>query len=218
MVGRAGAVSAGSKKISPNASGILGEFPIAGVCEGIRPFGGGHINDTFLSSRRDGGKVARYAHQRINGKVFRRPDQVMENIVRVTSHMAENLRASGAGTVERRTATVAPARSGLPWFRDAGEGWWRTYLFIEGTHSRDCVDSAEQAAMLADTPPPRRRQRSFSWQRTGTAAAPEDETDLSLVSFNSELFRALLEGYLSRATSTTRFPAPPTTSTAAGTR
>ncbi|HWR11941.1 MAG TPA: aminoglycoside phosphotransferase family protein [Rectinemataceae bacterium] len=148
---------------------IVGEFSIAGVCEEIRPFGGGHINDTFLSSWRDGGGIARYIHQRVNDKVFRRPDEVMENILRVTSHIRGELSASGVDDVERRTLTVLPARSGLPWFRDAEGGWWRTYRFIERTHSRDCVASAEQAAMLgaaigdfqamlADMPPPRLRE------------------------------------------------------------
>jgi hypothetical protein len=148
---------------------VVSAFAIPGECVSIVPFGKGHINDTYLSRWRaegaGGAREERYIHQRINDKVFRRPDQVMENIARVTSHLAEALRREGAGDVERRTLTVVPARTGESWHRDRGGGWWRTYLFIGGTRAEDRVESPAQARllgaaigrfqrMLADLPPP----------------------------------------------------------------
>jgi hypothetical protein len=88
----------------------------------------------------------RYLHQRINEKVFLRPDEVMENIQRVTAHITEKLR--GAPGWSRRTLTLVPSRDGKPWVRDAEGGWWRTYLFIEGTHSQEVVSSPGEAAFL----------------------------------------------------------------------
>lgn len=159
----------GARPIAPGE--IVSAFDIPGVCVSIIPFGKGHINDTYLSRWRleasAGGASGErlYIHQRINEEVFRRPDQVMENIARVTSHLAEALRREGAREIERRTLTVIPARAGEPWHRDRAGGWWRTYLFIGGTRAEDCVESPGQARllgaaiggfqrMLADLPPP----------------------------------------------------------------
>jgi len=152
---------------------IVSAFGIPGSCVAIVPFGKGHINDTYLSTWRsaapDGaaerGGERRYIHQRINDKVFRRPDQVMENIARVTAHLDRALRREGADDIERRTLTVVPARSGESWHRDRQGGWWRTYLFIGRTRAEDRVESPGQARllgaaigkfqrMLADLPPP----------------------------------------------------------------
>ncbi|MBR4873031.1 MAG: mucin desulfatase, partial [Clostridia bacterium] len=54
------------------------------------PYGNGHINDTFLV-------VAdrRYILQRMNTKVFPRPEELMENILGVTGHIREKVRAAG---------------------------------------------------------------------------------------------------------------------------
>ncbi len=59
-------------------SDICGAFGIKS--EGIS-FGGGHINDTY-SAEKDGRPCVL---QRINTEVFKKPDEVMSNIFRVTS-------------------------------------------------------------------------------------------------------------------------------------
>ena len=71
-------------------------------------YGTGHINDTFASSFRTDRGVMRYIHQRINHHIFREPEQVMANIVRVTRYAAERIAAAG-GDPARETLTVIPA-------------------------------------------------------------------------------------------------------------
>jgi hypothetical protein len=90
----------------------------------------------------------RYTHQRINEKVFIRPDEVMENIERVTRHIAEKLVRQGADDRSRRVLAVVPSHDGKPWVRDAEGGWWRSYLFIEGTHSLEVARSPAEARFL----------------------------------------------------------------------
>ncbi|MDR1238609.1 MAG: aminoglycoside phosphotransferase family protein [Treponema sp.] len=119
--------------------------------ECTEPLGGGHINTTFRSQWDQAGAKVRYTHQRINEKVFVRPDQVMENIVRVTRHIAEKLLREGTPGRSRRVLTVVPSRDGKPWVRDAEGGWWRTYLFIEGTHTPELVSSIEEARFLGES-------------------------------------------------------------------
>jgi len=141
-------------------------FAIYGEFEGIAPFGGGHINDTFLSHWNQAGTKLQYVHQRINHHVFIHPDEVMENIHRVTYHIREKLSAAGEKDWSRKALTVIPAKDRNLFFRDKDGSWWRTYLFIEGAHSKDNTSSPQEALFLgasigrfqkqlADLPPPR---------------------------------------------------------------
>jgi len=147
-------------------AGIVRLFAIYGEYTGASSFGGGHINDTFQSTWNQAGTTVRYTHQRINQSVFIHPDEVMENIVRVTSHISEKLKAFGESDWSRRSLTVVPAKDGKPWARDSEGGWWRTYLFIEGVHTLETTSSPIEARFLgastgrfqkqlADIPQPR---------------------------------------------------------------
>ncbi|MDR2517052.1 MAG: aminoglycoside phosphotransferase family protein [Spirochaetaceae bacterium] len=125
---------------------LLEDFAIYGDFESVEPFGSGHINTTFASRWNQAGVSVRYLHQRINEAVFHHPDQVMENITRVTAHIARQL--ARVPDRSRRTLTVVPARNGKAWVKDREGGWWRTYLFIEGTKSLEVVSSREEASFL----------------------------------------------------------------------
>jgi Ser/Thr protein kinase RdoA (MazF antagonist) len=127
---------------------IIRRFAIYGEPENVSPHGSGLINDTFVSRWNQAGTQVRYLHQRINEHVFTHPEEVMENIRRVTTHIAGKLRTSNTAGWSRHTLMVVNGRDGKPWVRDAGGGWWRTYLFIEGTHTRDLASSPEEAAFL----------------------------------------------------------------------
>ena len=140
------------------------DFAIYGDLESITPFGGGLINHTFVSVWDQAGTRVRYLHQRINDKVFTRPDQVMDNFTRVTAHIAA--KTAGMPDHSRRTLTVVRARNGLPYTRDPEGGWWRAYLFVEGVCAKNVASSPEEARVLgasvgrfqkqlADLPPPR---------------------------------------------------------------
>jgi Ser/Thr protein kinase RdoA (MazF antagonist) len=145
---------------------IVRQFAIYGEFISAAAFGGGHINDTFRSAWNQAGTIVHYTHQRINRRVFARPDEVMENIVRVTGHIAEKHRAAGEIDWSRRSLTVVPARDGKPWAKDSEGEWWRTYLFIENAHSLENTSSVAEARFLgagigrfqkqlADLPAPR---------------------------------------------------------------
>ncbi|MDR2135096.1 MAG: aminoglycoside phosphotransferase family protein [Treponema sp.] len=137
--------------VEPNAKQrllrtVLDRFAIYGDLESAVPFGKGHINDTFVSTWNQGGTRLRYTHQRINERVFTRPGEVMENILRVTNHIRGKL--EGVGDRSRRVLTVVPAADGKPFVRDAEGGWWRSYCFIENARGGDLASSPEEAALL----------------------------------------------------------------------
>ena len=104
-----------------------------------RPFGGGHINDTFLLECGDG---SRFVLQRINKNVFPNPPQVMENIQRVTHHLRKRIRAAG-GDPERETLRMLRDENGSLCVTDRNGDYWRAYRFVGGSMSYDQVESAE---------------------------------------------------------------------------
>jgi len=106
----------------------------------------------------------RYIVQRMNHNIFKNPVAVMDNIQRVTAHLAHQL--NGQSDCDRRVLTLIHAHDGRTWFEDGKGDFWRTYNFIEGATTYDAVQSPEQAFqaarafgtfqhMLASLPAPR---------------------------------------------------------------
>ena len=110
-----------------------------------RPFGSGHINDTYCATYNQAGLPVRYIHQRINPNVFKEPILVMENVARVTTHALQRLLDEGNPEARRRTLTCIPALTGLPYALDEAGHVWRTYPFIEGARGYDEIENNSQA-------------------------------------------------------------------------
>jgi hypothetical protein len=143
---------------------IARQFQISGEFLDAEPYGNGHINDTYCVTYNQGGTRVRYLFQRINHHVFKAPVALMDNVQRVTAHLAAKL--SDESDASRRVLTLIPTRSGASYWRDAGENVWRAYIFIEHARGYDAVQNAEQARsaarafgsfqrLLADLPAPR---------------------------------------------------------------
>ena len=129
-----------------------GDAPV--TCE---PYGNGHINDTFLVSA-----DKRYILQRMNTSIFRHPDKLMENILRVTGHIRSKTAELG-GDVARCTLTVVRTRDNATFAEDGKGGCWRLYDFVEGTVAKQKVEDPKDfytcakafgrfQGMLADFP------------------------------------------------------------------
>jgi len=108
-----------------------------------KPFGNGHINDTFaVVCRADNGSETRYVLQRINHDIFKNPVQVMNNVVYITEFLREKLSAAGQDP-ERGTISYLRMPGGGYCFRDAIGSYWRSYRFIEDAVSFDTVQCPE---------------------------------------------------------------------------
>jgi hypothetical protein len=134
--------------VAPDIQAAAAAFALPGEPRSIVPWAGGHINDSYVVSCATAGPTDRYFLQRINQAVFRNPPAVMENIRRVTTHMAGTLRRHGVVDWDRRVLQLGHTRAGGPyWISPAGE-YWRIYTFVNGTHARLTADTpvaAEQA-------------------------------------------------------------------------
>jgi len=123
------------KKIN-TAEALAAYFKTApSYCE---PYGNGHINDTFLV-------VAdkRYIMQRMNTRIFTKPNELMENILGVTEHIRKKAEAVGRPDVERASLVVVPTLEGDKHFVGSEGDHWRLYEFTEGTVARDVVENKE---------------------------------------------------------------------------
>ncbi len=143
---------------------VTRRFQICGEFRGAEPYGSGHINDTYCVVFDQAGTTTRYILQRINHNIFKRPALLMENIQRVTAHLA--MKAAGQPDVSRRVLTLIPTREGICYHQDSQGNYWRAYLFIEKARSYDAVENPRQAfeaakayghfqKLLADLPAPR---------------------------------------------------------------
>ncbi len=118
----------------------LAAYAFAGEIVGAVRFGKGHINDTFcVYTQNEEGDCVRRILQRMSAAAFKRPDQLMKNIVGVTDYLRAEIEKAG-GDPDRETLTVLRTKAGETYFTDSAGGAWRLYPFIEGTR---CLQAAE---------------------------------------------------------------------------
>jgi hypothetical protein len=123
------------------------QFQIEADFVSATPHGSGHINDSHCIIFQQAGGLVRYLLQRINRKVFQNPVALMENIERVTSHLAAQ--AAGEPDCGRCALAPIPTLDGRSLYQDSDGGYWRMYRFIENAHTYDAVTSTGQAFQAA---------------------------------------------------------------------
>lgn len=127
--------------------GIINEaianFRFEGVLVDERPYGSGHINDTYLLTFEiaEMGQI-KVILQRMNKDIFKEPVELMENILNVTSYLRERIIENG-GDPERETLNVIQTVDGKPYFVDSSGEYWRAYKFITDATSYDQVESPD---------------------------------------------------------------------------
>ncbi len=107
-----------------------------------RPFGSGHINDTYRVTT-DTGK--NYLLQKINHFVFRDVPGLMNNIARVTDHLREKIIQVHNSKPDKEVLTLIEANNGLFFTKDSPGNYWRVFVFLNNTKSYDQVLTEKQA-------------------------------------------------------------------------
>lgn len=121
---------------------IVDNFELPGEMEEIIPYGSGHINDTYRATFKTDSGTKRYILQKMNKSIFKKPEELVENVAGVTNWLKEKILAAG-GDPERETMTLIPGRNGKYYYIDEENEYWRVYLFVEGTTSYDQVKCPE---------------------------------------------------------------------------
>lgn len=109
---------------------IIKQFQLNGKPVAINPTGNGHINDTFKITMESNGTKTNYILQRINQYVFKKPEELMSNMIRVTEHIRKKVLEQGENADER-CINLYPALDGKKWYLDPDGNYWRLYRFVE---------------------------------------------------------------------------------------
>lgn len=122
---------------------VIDNFKYKGTLTDKRPYGSGHINDTYLLTfeNEDGGET-QIILQRMNKTVFPKPVELMENIMNVTSYLRERIVERG-GDPLRETLNVILGADGRAYYVDSEGEYWRSYIFITDAVSYDQVEKPE---------------------------------------------------------------------------
>lgn len=153
--------------------------------------GNGLINDSFIVECQDSAISRRYILQRVNHHVFHDVPALMENVQRVTDHLA---------TIplppDRQPLRLIRTHEGQAFQLDDQGCHWRCYDFVEGAQSYDVIDSlpiaraaaysfGEFQAQLADLAGPRLNETIPDFhntrQRFANFAAAVDADNVSRV-------------------------------------
>lgn len=110
---------------------IAKQFQISTDIKSIRRWGSGHINKTYKVECESG---RNYILQKINTDVFTRPDALMDNIAKVTSHILQQEEFS------KLVVPLIPTKVGVNWIED-NSGVWRMHNFVEESSSYEVADS-----------------------------------------------------------------------------
>ncbi len=122
---------------------LLAQFGMALPVAGWRPFGHGHINDTYLVETP--GDKPDWILQRKNHLVFIDIDGMMSNIIRVTNHIRKKLLAEGEPEPERKVMTYIPTPDNRYYVKDEEGNYWTLFLFVRGSHGIEEVTRPQQA-------------------------------------------------------------------------
>ena len=125
---------------------VLGAFDFGAPVVGAIRYGAGHINDTFVvHTQPETCCCRRFILQRMSPAAFKRPDQLMENIIGVTEYLGREIASSG-GDRSREALEVLRPKNGQPYYTDSQGGAWRLYPFVEHTI---CYQSAQTPELFA---------------------------------------------------------------------
>lgn len=120
-------------------------FGFGPQCSYVKPFGEGHINETYAvyMPDADGTDVPLYVLQRVNINVFKNPAQVMENIFGVTEYLRDVIRKEG-GDLDRETLSYIKTKSGDTYFEDDQGQPWRCLHYVPNSVCYQQVERPEQ--------------------------------------------------------------------------
>jgi len=122
---------------------VIDNFDFKGVLLKKKAWGNGHINDTYLLTyENEQKKNVRYILQRMNKSIFKQPEELMENVMNVTSYL-RNIIIKNGGDPERETLNVILSNSGKPFYVDSTGEYWRAYVYIEDTTCFEQVERPE---------------------------------------------------------------------------
>ncbi len=126
-----------------NIEKICEQFSLKGIFTGYEKINNGHINSTYNLFFEDNGKLTKYVLQLINTNVFKKPDELMSNIVAVTNHISKKNIANNIKDADRRTLTFVPCTDGKYYYIDENNNCWRVYVYVDDVYTLNAIESED---------------------------------------------------------------------------
>lgn len=158
-----------------NFKKICEQFKIDGGFVSAEKYGEGHINDTFLVKTDE----TKYILQRVNNTVFKKPEEVMENISKVTNFMAKQIIARGGDTT-RETLTLVKTLDEKDYYISEDGRLFRMYIFIDNATCYQIIENGEVFYQAA---------RAFGQFQKTLKDFPADELHETIVNFHNTVDR-----------------------------
>lgn len=118
---------------------VCRKFNIDGRMIDIEIIKTGNINKTFKVTFEHDGAKTEYIVQSINTTVFKKPDEIMSNVDRVTTHIASKLN----DTDGREVLNFLKTSDGKNYFIDEEGNFWRSYFYIPDSVTYDVFDDPD---------------------------------------------------------------------------
>lgn len=118
---------------------LIDQFELNISVREAKPFGSGHINETFRLKNADP-TGEDFLLQKINHLVFKDVDGMMNNIRLVT----EYLRTQKVNGSKQETLRLIPTKEGQAYYKDTSSAYWRVFDFKKDLISYDVAETPEQ--------------------------------------------------------------------------
>ena len=127
---------------------LINMFNVKGRLVALSPFGNGNINDTFLAIYRNTFTETQVILQKVNRRVFPRPEVIMSNMHEVTKHCHEKLAADAERGADDRVwqmPRIIKAKDSRDYVTDEKGDVWRVITRIMSAHAFDVAQGPEHA-------------------------------------------------------------------------
>ncbi len=122
---------------------IADVFGIKGKYYSCSRINTGHINSTYvLCFENTFGMLEKYVLQNINVEVFKKPDELMQNIISVTSHIRNKI-SDTPFSHRYDTLDFLRAADGKFYYLDQSGSYWRCYKYIDDVYTCDIIKNPE---------------------------------------------------------------------------
>lgn len=122
---------------------ICASFEIGGKYIDCTELSTGIINNTYHVRFLRDNEEKHYIVQKINTKVFKNPEKLMNNIVAVTNYIRGNIAKRNLSTKRFVLRAFLAKETGKPIFKDTNGEFWRIYRFIPNCITYDKTDSLD---------------------------------------------------------------------------
>lgn len=119
---------------------VVRHFGLCGGLASFAPVNRGHINDTYVLTADDRGRLEQYVLQRINTAVFKDPLSMMTNIIRITEHITGKMRDIDPALASRQLSVISTDDS-KGCYEDIDGNFWRVYNFVQSAVTHDALES-----------------------------------------------------------------------------